>query len=309
MQCLEGPDSVSLLHLLHTLSKKLEINIQAIHINHMLRGSESEQDELYVRQLCETLGVPLRVCPINITEFAAKTGMSIEEAGREARYIEFEGYAADVGAQKIAVAHNRNDQAETVMMHIIRGSGLTGLVGMEYIRGKIIRPLLDINRCEIEQYCKENELKPRIDSSNLKGDYARNRVRLELLPLINSSFGIDITGSLCKLSSLAAQDNSFIEEATSGAFEECIADAGTNETNEKNSLTFDVERLSKLHPALLSRVLRKAAGYVKGDLKGIEMVHIEAVEALVRNGRTGAVLQLPCKVRVSSSIWTIKDFH
>lgn len=304
-----GPDSVCLLHLLHSLSKKLEINVHAIHINHMLRGSESDQDELYVRQLCETLGVPLRVCPADIVQLAKETGMSIEEAGREVRYCEFEAYAADVGAQKIAVAHNRNDQAETVMMHIIRGSGLTGLVGMEYIRGRIIRPLLDINRSQIEQYCSENGLNPRIDSSNLKSDYARNRVRLELLPLINLSFGSDITGSLCKLSSLAAQDNSFLEESASKAFDECILKKeNPTENHTAQRILLDVAKLARLHPALLGRVLRRAVCCVQGDMKGVERVHIDAVEDLVRNGRTGAVIQLPGKVRAAMSYGELKIF-
>ncbi|MEA4830726.1 MAG: tRNA lysidine(34) synthetase TilS, partial [Enterococcus thailandicus] len=274
-----GPDSVCLLHGLYQLSSILEIKLHAIHINHMLRGEESQQDELYVRQFCKKLQIPLQVNSIDIAALAEETGMSVEEAGREARYSEFEAYASRIGAQKIAVAHNRNDQAETVLMHIIRGSGLAGLVGMEYIRGKIIRPLLDTDRSEIEQYCRDYGLNPRTDSSNLKCDYARNKVRLNILPLINSSFGSDITGSLCRLSSLAAKDSSFLEACAMKAYQDCLLDNAV-----QNSVTLDAAKLAGLHPALTGRVIRKALSRIKGDLKGIESLHIEAAEALAANG-------------------------
>lgn len=298
-----GPDSVCLLHVLRQLSSTLEIKLHAIHINHMLRGEESQQDELYVREMCKMLEIPLQVSCIDIAALAEETGMSIEEAGREARYSEFEVYAARVGAQKIAVAHNRNDQAETVLMHIIRGSGLAGLVGMEYIRGNIIRPLLDTDRAEIEQYCLEHNLNPRTDSSNLKCDYARNKVRLNILPLINSSFGSDITGSLCRLSSLAARDSIFLEDCAQKAYQDCLLN-----NDEHNSVVLDAVKLAGLHPALTGRVIRRALNRIKGDLKGIESLHIDAAEALAANGRTGAVLQLPGNMRVSMSYGKIKFY-
>jgi tRNA(Ile)-lysidine synthase len=269
----------------------------------MLRGEESLQDESYVKELCDMLRIPLKVCRIDVASLAVKMGMSVEEAGREARYNEFKAYAEEIGEQKIAVAHNRNDQAETVLMHIIRGSGLAGLVGMEHIRGNIIRPLLDVDRSEIEQYCSRHELHPRTDSSNLKCDYARNKVRLNILPLIDSSFGSDITGSLCRLSALALRDSGYIEECAAKAFEDCLL---SNES--KDGVVLDAGKLGALHPALAGRVIRRALSRIKGNLKEIESLHIDTVTELAVNGRTGAVLQLPGNIRVSLSYNKIRFY-
>ena len=164
-----GPDSVCLLHALHALSARLNIKLLAVHINHRLRGAESEADEAYTRELCNKLGIYLHCRAFDILEISRNEGISLEEAGREARYREFELFADAAGAAKIAVAHNKNDQAETVLMNIIRGTGLAGLAGMEYKRGRIIRPLLDVPRCEIERYCAENLLSPEPTAPTSRG--------------------------------------------------------------------------------------------------------------------------------------------
>ena len=197
-----GPDSVCLLHVLHVLAGKMNIKVFAIHINHMLRGSESDADEAFTREICSKMGINLRSLAFDINEVSRKERISLEEAGRETRYREFQRFADEIGAARIAVAHNKNDQAETILMNLFRGTGLQGLTGMDYIRGRIIRPLLSITRHEIERYCEENSLGYRIDSSNLKGDFTRNRIRLELIPEINKSFGTDLTESINRMALL-----------------------------------------------------------------------------------------------------------
>lgn len=286
-----GPDSVCLLHVLYSLSERLNIKIYAVHINHMLRGSESDADEAYVLDLCSRLKVPLHSRSYDIRRISGETGMSLEEAGREVRYKEFNDFADETGSMKIAVAHNRNDQAETVLMHILRGSGLTGLAGMDYKRDRIIRPLLDIDRSEIEEYCRKNNLKPRIDSSNLKSDFTRNRIRLELFPFINKKFGIDLTENLFRLSSLAGSDNSYIEKCAAEAIEDCI------EERKAGYIGLNLAGLRSLHPALLGRVIRNAVCQVKGNLKGINSIHIADAAGLAAKGRTGKAVQLPGGVR------------
>jgi len=324
-----GPDSVCLLHVLYSFSEELDIELYPIHINHMLRGEDALEDEEYTRKLCNDLGLPLSVVRADVAAVAKKMGTSIETAGRKVRYSEFEKLAEKVGAGKIAVAHNRNDQAETVMMHIIRGTGLSGLVGMEYKRGAIIRPLLDIGRDEIEAYCNEAKLAPRTDKSNLTGEYARNRVRLELFPYIDRSFGANIVESLCRLSSLAADDDSFMESCAADAYENCLikgikgsgqdgnADSRDDRQEEnqdnlvvKNSgqVELDIEGLKKLHPSILMRVLRRAIANAAGNIDGIGKIHYEMLSDLINTGKTGSVAELPHGLRGLVSYGVLRIF-
>jgi tRNA(Ile)-lysidine synthase len=275
----------------------------------MLRAEEADADEASVKELCRELDVPLSIERVNIAEMAEKAGMSLEEAGREARYREFAAYAAEVGASGIAVAHNRNDQAETVMMHIIRGSGTAGLAGMEFRRGAVIRPLLDISRKEIEQYCQAAGLHPRIDSSNLKSDFTRNRVRLELFPYINEHFGTDIVESLCRLSGHAADDSSYLEQCAAELYLSCIDPKGDAVSGETGKWVFlSLKKLKDLPPAMLVRVLKRAVCEVMGNASGIGSVHYETLAGLVSNGRTGRKAELPKGLRAAVSYGRLELF-
>jgi len=297
-----GPDSVCLLHALHSLTQELNIKIFASHINHMLRGEESEGDERYVRELCERLGITLHTKSFDIKKISRDKGLSLEETGREVRYHQFALLADHVGAKKIAVAHNKNDQAETVLMRIIRGTGLDGLKGMEHTRGKIIRPLLDISRCDIEKYCGEHSLNPRIDSSNQQSVYTRNRVRLKLIPYIDKLFETDLVESVFKMSTLLREDNDFIEESTVSLYNQCIL------KKQKNEIVLDILKIEHHHRAVKKRIMRNALKELKGDLKGIESIHIEDIIDLSLNGRTGAEVHLPCNVRAAKSYSTLRIF-
>lgn len=296
-----GPDSVCLLHVLHSLSEILGIKLHAVHINHMLRAEEAQADEEYTATLCDRLGIPLFIVRADIAGMAERLGMSIEEAGREARYREFEAYAHKVGAVRIAVAHNRNDQAETVMMHLIRGSGIVGLAGMDYRRGAVVRPLLSISRGEIEQYCKASGLSPRIDSSNLKSDFTRNRVRLDLLPYIDKRFGTDVVESLYRLSTHAAEDNGYLDQCAERAYQTCLGGRKDSHADEDAGLdkrvSFRLDRLNELHPAILGRVLRMAVCDIAGSSTGVGSVHYSSLKDLVQNGKTGARTELPRGLR------------
>lgn len=297
-----GPDSACLLHILFSLSEELGIRLFAIHINHMLRGSESDADEQYVKELCGRLGITIRTVSVDISVLSKSLGLSLEEAGREARYAEFEKYADEIGAAVIAVAHNRNDQAETVLMHILRGSGLTGLSGMGLKRGRVIRPLLEINRSEIDEYCCEQKLEPRIDSTNLKEDFTRNRVRLKLIPYINSNFDTDVTGSLCRISKLADLDNGYLVQCADEQYDASLDNVGSDFIHLK------LETLRRLHPAIMSRVLRLSLQKLTGSLKGIESIHVDILSGLVLEGRTGPVVQLPRNIRAGISYGILKIY-
>src|SRR5699024_6346005 len=176
-----GPDSVCLLHILNRLKDKLDIELYAAHLNHQIRGIEAQKDALYVSEICKEMGIIYFIKSIDVPKYCEENSLSIEEGARKLRYEMFDEIKQKTRSNKIAIGHNLNDQAETVLMRIMRGTGLQGLRGIEYIReNSIIRPLLDIERKDIEQYCEVHNLNPRIDESNLENIYTRNKIRLEL---------------------------------------------------------------------------------------------------------------------------------
>ncbi|MEL7658659.1 MAG: tRNA lysidine(34) synthetase TilS, partial [Bacillota bacterium] len=200
-----GPDSVCLFHILYRLKDDFDISLHAVHINHGLRPGAADEDQKYTEALCADYQVPCHSFSFDVNGIAKEAGISSEDAGRQVRYRSFFEVALEIERKtgrsvKIAVAQNRNDQAETILMRILRGTGTDGLCGIEYLRkekgkGTIIRPLLDISREEIEEYCRENHLNPQIDLTNLKPIYTRNKIRLELLPYLRDNFNTNITAA------------------------------------------------------------------------------------------------------------------
>ena len=174
-----GPDSISMLNILRELKEggTLQFSMVVAHINHMIR-EEAVEDEKYVEDYCKKNGIECYVKRINVIEYSQNNKIGIEEAGRKARYDFFDEIAQKTNANKIAIAHNKNDKIETIIMHILRGSGLSGLKGIEPIRNnRYIRPLIDCERQEIEDYCEKEELNPRIDKTNFENDYTIKKIR------------------------------------------------------------------------------------------------------------------------------------
>lgn len=204
-----GPDSMCLLHVLMGLKEAWGLKIYAAHLNHQFRGRDADEDALYVKKKCEEWGIEVFIQVFNVPAYAKEKGLSSEEAGREIRYKLFYEVAHKVGANKIAIAHNMNDNAETVLMNLFRGSGIEGLKGIEATRGEIIRPLINVRRDEIEAYCHEKKLNPRIDKTNLEPIYGRNKVRLELIPYIEKHFNGNIMSTLQRLSDIVTIENGF----------------------------------------------------------------------------------------------------
>lgn len=207
-----GPDSMCLLHILNGLKEKLNFEIVVAHINHMIR-KEAEEETQYVKNFCDKLGIKCYIKRIDVIDKSNKEKIGTEEAGRKARYDFFEEVLNIVNANKIATAHNENDNAETVLMNIFRGAGTSGLKGIEPIRdNKYIRPIIECERSEIEEYCRFNKLQPKIDKTNFENVYTRNKIRNVLIPEIKKEFNPNIIESLNKLSILARQENNFIQE-------------------------------------------------------------------------------------------------
>lgn len=178
-----GADSVALLHILHSLRGELSLQISVLHLNHCLRGEESDGDELFARELCAHLGVPFCSRRSDVRGFAASRGLSLEEAGRDLRYKFFEEFASERGA-KIATAHTQNDNLETMLLNLARGTGPRGLAGIPPVRGAVVRPLIECSRAEVEAYLAEYSLPFREDSSNRDCTFARNRLRRKAVPVL-----------------------------------------------------------------------------------------------------------------------------
>lgn len=240
-----GADSVCLLHFLSTLEG---VEVCAAHYNHRLRGEESDRDEAFVRKLCADMGIICTAGGGNVAEYAAEKGMGIEEAAREMRYAFLEEAAEQTGCGYIATAHNADDNAETIIMNLARGTGLKGLCGIPPLRGNIIRPLLETSRAEIERYLSEHGLEHIEDSSNESDDYTRNRIRHHVLPVLREQNPSAVESIASAVESLRED-----EEYLSGLARKFI-----DESSEGRSLP--VNQLLALPQSVMKRVIRLMHG-------------------------------------------------
>lgn len=295
-----GPDSVCLIHILYNLQEKLNIQCFAAHLNHCLRGEEADKDEAYSEELCRRLNIPFFSKRVDINALAAKRGISVEMAGREARYEFFDEIKNKYQIHKIAVAHNANDQAETILMRFMRGTGSEGLRGIKPIReGIFIRPILCLSREEIEEYCRINNLNPRIDKTNLEDIYYRNKIRLQLLPYIEENFNSNIISTLNRLAYLIDSDNDYIQEQV---------DINYNifcNANEEGLLIH--KDAFKLHKAILSRLIRKAYNEFSGIHSNFQKVHVDDIIFLQKQG-TGRSINLPGGICAENRYYDIYFF-
>lgn len=280
-----GPDSVCMLHILNSIKDVFNIKIFAAHVNHMLRGEEADKDEEYAKNLCETLNIEFFSRKIDIDKLAKKRGISSEMAGREARYEYFDFLKKEICLDKIAIAHNLNDQAETVLMNLMRGSGIEGLCGIRAKReGGIIRPILCLSREEIENYCEMNNLNPRIDKTNLENIYNRNKVRLDIIPYMKENFNKDIIETINRTSKIIQIDNEYLNKVSMENYEKYI-------TLKDNILIINKEAFN-LDIAILSRVIKRAFINFSKKHNNFEMKHIYDVINLSKN-TTNKKIYLP----------------
>ncbi|MGL5642170.1 MAG: tRNA lysidine(34) synthetase TilS [Paraclostridium sp.] len=283
-----GPDSVCLLHVLKQLESEYDISIYAAHLNHQIRGIEAQKDVMYISRLCDSLGVKLFVKSINVPAYCKENGLSIEEGARKLRYEMFYEIKQKTKSSKIAIGHNLNDQAETILMRMMRGTGLQGLRGIEYKRDDtIIRPILDIERSSIEKYCDEHELNPRIDSTNLENIYTRNKIRLELIPYMQDNFNNNVIESICRMGNNLKLDSEYIEQEGINKFNE-VAKLNNNEEVE-----ISLDKYIDLHKAIKSRIIRNSIKYILGDTNFVDQKHIEDIIDLEEENKINKKLVLP----------------
>ncbi len=284
-----GADSLCLLHVLLQLSEQYKLKLYGVHLNHMFRGIDADRDAEFVGEICTKWGIPSFVEVFDVPAYIKKTGMSPEEAGREIRYRLFEDIRQRVNADKIAVAQNLNDNTETILMRFMRGTGIDGLKGIEPVRGRIIRPLLELDRSRIEDYCKANGLEPREDKTNLETIYSRNKIRLELIPFIKENFNPNINAALQRFASVIKDEAEFLELQAEAFFME-------NAKVEERAVSFSIAKLAECHQAIKRRIIRKALLKVNASLTGFEQKHIEGITELLSKS-TGAAVELPQRIR------------
>ncbi|OPX45695.1 tRNA(Ile)-lysidine synthase [Ruminiclostridium hungatei] len=294
-----GYDSVCLLHILYSIAEEYSLKLYPVHVNHMLRGEEAMRDESFVKDLCGKMGLEAVVERIDIANKALLEKISLEEAGRNARYEIFNRVLEEKSAHKIAVAHSKNDQAETLLMRLFRGTGPEGLKGIEYKRDNIIRPLLDAERGSIEGYVDGRGLEAITDSSNLHTDFFRNRIRLKVLPEINAAAGADITDNLLRLSKILVADEDYLRYNSELYYKRAVVEKRCD------FVELDLESLSQLHRAVCSRVLRLAFSEASQRTTGLEYIHIDKLLQLIAGGRTGSRLDLPFGYMAVKSYSTI----
>lgn len=275
-----GPDSIALLHLLNELVGPLELSLVAVHIHHGIRGVYADRDAEFVKLFCAQAKVPVEVYHRDIPKESKLLGISLEEAGRMARYECFEEALTKWNGNKIAVAHHQNDQAETVLMRLIRGSGLDGLTAMVPKRGYLVRPLLQVTRSEIEHYCSENHLKTIHDETNDEAVFQRNKIRLELIPWIESNMNPRIVNTLSDMATLLESDRTFMEEQTIQSFSQCFLPI------EEGQYKAFVKTFNLLHKAIQRRVIRHIIEKLD-TLKSVSAIQIEEVIHLINMGIHG----------------------
>lgn len=282
-----GPDSVCLLHILKQLESEYKICIYAAHLNHQIRGIEAQMDAMYISNLCDSLGVKFFVKSIDVPKYCNENGLSIEEGARKLRYEMFYEIKEKTNSNKIAVGHNINDQVETILMRMMRGTGLQGLKGIDHKRDDvIIRPILDINRSDIEKYCEEHNLNPRIDSTNLENIYTRNKIRLDLIPYMKENFNENIVEAIARMGNNLKSDSDYIEQEALKMFNE------VSKTND-DSIEINLDKYSNLHISIKSRIIRSAIKYILGDTNFVDQKHIEDVFELENDKKIDKHIVLP----------------
>ena len=312
-----GSDSLCLLHLLRRLRSEYHWSLHVAHLNHCLRGTQADEDMVFVALLAMNWGLPCTVQAVDVAAIAQQRRSSLEETARQVRYSFFSDVARRVGASAVAVGHHADDQSETVLMHFLRGTGLTGLRGMlstvnlDSLRVvhdtptlspshvQLVRPLLSVPRAEIEMYCRAHNLSPRHDHSNQDTSFFRNRLRHELLPLLET-YNPNIKAVLRRTATVTAADHELLDSV--------LQDTWTQEVTKEsgNAISFDLAGWRALPLALKRATLRQAAYRLRPQLRDVGFVHIEQALTVAVSGPTGAQAILPQGLRLTVGYQTLR---
>lgn len=280
-----GPDSMALLRALCLLGNEYALQLRVAHLDHGTRP-ETDQELLFVQRIAQELGLPCSVRTVDVPAYRRARSLSLQEAGREVRYRFFEEEAAAHGCSRIALGHTANDQAETVLMRLLRGSGSRGLSGIPPLRGPYIRPLIEVTRPEIEEFLRDQGVTYLLDPSNRKPLYLRNRIRLDLLPGLHE-YNPNLLQTLTRLADILRQEDRYLEEHCQGLLADLLL-----ERNERR-LVLDRKRLMELPLAIQRRILREGIRQMKGDLRSISQGHLEELLKGLEGEEAGKRYPLP----------------
>lgn len=290
-----GPDSVTLLHILYELKKEYSLNIVIAHLDHKFRGEESRADRVFCEGLAKKYSLEIAWEEADVPKIAEEKGISPEEAARFERYDFFKRAAKERGMDKIAVGHTRDDQAETVLMRIIRGAGMKGLGGISPVKEmpgfKIIRPLIEVSRKEVEGFVSEAGFEFRTDSSNEKSIYTRNKVRLELIPMLEEKFNSNIKEVLANMAENLQADNDFLSRYSRRKFK------SVSRIKQKE-IFIDIKKLKKQPEAVRKRILRAGLEELKGDLRRLTYQHWKEIESLIESRPVNSKVDLPAGISI-----------
>lgn len=275
-----GPDSICLLDILNKIRQTKQMpnfTIEVAHINHQIR-EEAKEDEEYVENYCKKNNIKFHVKRIDVAKFANTNKIGTEEAGRKIRYEFFEEILQETNSNKIVTAHNKNDNAETVLMNIIRGSGTRGLKGIEPIReNKFIRPLIQTERTDIEKYCEQNNLQPRIDKTNKENIYTRNKIRNLLIPYLEKEFNPNIIETINRLSEISKKENEYLDQKTIQAYEQTKIQQTTMQ------VILDLKKFQTLEDVIKNRLIPYIINNVLKIEYNAQKNHIEDIIKLCNN--------------------------
>ena len=295
-----GADSLALFIALHRLADKHGFKLRAAHLDHGLRGAESDADAAFVEGICSQFSVPIVLDKIDVAGMRARRRLSWEQAARIARYDFLTSVAMETQSSVLALGHTSDDQAETVLLHLLRGTGIRGLRGMlplsswrtAHGSATLVRPLLNVSRQETEAYCLEHNLTPRLDSSNLEERFTRNRIRRKLMPQLEE-FNPSVKKSLLRLAHTVAQDVAYLDQQTASVWSSLAV-------VEQDGVRLDRHAFKALHPSLQAHVLHRAYAQTAGEASGLSMAQIEAMKDLAGKG-AGLSLSLHGGVRFGTS--------
>lgn len=276
-----GADSVCLTHALWSLKDEFDMELYTAHINHGIRGEEANRDELFAENFSEKLGIKCFVLNVDIPEIAKDTNVSEETAGRNVRYKFFNELCKTHNINKVATAHNRNDNAETLLMNFMRGSTTNGLCGIPYIRENIIRPILNVSRDDIEQYCSDNGLEYMTDSTNLTEEYTRNKIRHTLLPYIQKEFNESFIKTVTENACLIKDDSDYLDIIAEDFYKKHV-----------KNCTVEIKNIKTTNIAVKRRVVRYMLRDIYNGLNDISSKYVSDILSLA-DKTSGRQINLP----------------
>ena len=293
--CSGGPDSLALADLLRRMAGRWELRLCIAHFEHGIRGEASIADARFVEEQAKRWGIPFYMESADVPAYAKERQLSLETAARRLRHRFLSKTCDQLGFDWIALAHHADDQAETILMHLLRGSGLEGLTGIRAKNGRLIRPLLEFRKQELEDYCLDHMLEPRLDATNEVPEGTRNRIRLKLLPELRKEYNASVETSLLHLGRMAGEIHDFLQTELQRVWVEAVRWEG-----ERPELSQEVFR--QLHPTM-QRVLLRAylAALSDGSTRDMEFIHFEKVRELLTDGTTGGQCDLPHGLRIRLS--------